>query len=172
MKRSAPMKRSGFKRKPFKVIDVSHNLQEVNTSPERVRGVDIDRVHFGRYGSNEVHAPQPKEPDPVRSEPYRRLVAGLRCIRCHIATYSQAAHPNVGKAKGEKASDLECFPLCCARPDIEGCHYAHDQHKLFARGERGDIEAGWGASTRLALLIQAQDDPHTAKVLRSVGLLP
>jgi len=63
---------------------------------------------------------------PARSEAYRRWIASLPCIVCGIEGYSQAAHPNQGRGLGQKASDLECFPLCCVRPGHMGHHQEHD----------------------------------------------
>ncbi len=60
------------------------------------------------------------------SRPYRMFVASQECFGCGIEGYSQAAHENVNKAKGMKASDERSFPLCCTRPGKIGCHYEHD----------------------------------------------
>jgi len=62
----------------------------------------------------------------VRSESYRRWVATLPCIVCRIEGYTQAAHPNHGRGLGQKASDLDCFPLCGPRPGHIGHHTEHD----------------------------------------------
>ena len=64
--------------------------------------------------------------NPVRSESYRRWIATLACMACGIDGYSQAAHPNQGRGLGQKASDLDVFALCCARPGHMGCHVMHD----------------------------------------------
>lgn len=78
-----------------------------------------------------THKTYPKEA-PVRSESYRRWVASLPCAGCGVEGYSQAAHPNRGKGMAIKASDLLCFPLCCDRPGVVGCHTAHDQRRRGA----------------------------------------
>lgn len=57
---------------------------------------------------------------------YLRWVASLPCVACGIEGYSQAAHPNQGRGLGQKASDLDTFPLCCVRPGHMGCHQMHD----------------------------------------------
>lgn len=93
---------------------------------------------------------------PVRSEPYRRLVAALPCVMCGIAGYSQAAHPNTGKAKGMKQSDADCFPLCCTRPGINGCHFDFDQHRLFSKAARPVIEQAWAADTQRRIRASGQ----------------
>jgi hypothetical protein len=87
----------------------------------------------------------------VRDERYRRLVASLPCILCGVEGRSQAAHPNVGKAKGAKADDLLCFPLCADQPGTLGCHARFDQHQLFPRDMRASIEARWAQQTAEAI---------------------
>lgn len=52
-------------------------------------------------------------------------------MRCKIQGYSQAAHIGglkEGKGTGKKVDDSLCFPLCCDRPDVQGCHSKHDQY--------------------------------------------
>lgn len=85
---------------------------------------------------------------PERSEAYRRLVALFACKGCGITGYSQAAHPNTGKAKGLKADDRLCFPLCCIRPGIEGCHAKFDQYRLFGKAVQAELEPVWAADTQ------------------------
>lgn len=87
---------------------------------------------------------------PVRSEAYRRRVAALPCIRCGIGGYSQAAHgPALGR--GIKASDKGCFPLCCDRPGIVGCHSLYDGYKLGDVFYRYGFAAEWAEKTRKRL---------------------
>ncbi len=85
---------------------------------------------------------------PVESERYRRLVAMLPCKLCGIDGYSQAAHPNTGKGTGTKTDDRLCFPLCCDRPGVRGCHPQFDQHALLSKTTRRAVEPAWGADTR------------------------
>jgi hypothetical protein len=92
----------------------------------------------------------------ARSEPYRRLVAQLACKACGIQGYSQAAHPNSGKAKGAKADDRLCFALCCDRPGTKGCHARFDQYELGGRHAQSLIEKAWGADTRRQITAQGQ----------------
>jgi len=99
----------------------------------------------GTY-SGGTTAPQPKAPAPVRDEAYRRWVASLPCFECRIAGYSNAAHPNSGKAKGVKLSDAACFPLCVDRPGVKGCHPKFDQYELVPRAAMPEYESralGW-----------------------------
>ncbi|MBH2008302.1 MAG: hypothetical protein I8H71_01245 [Xanthomonadaceae bacterium] len=84
----------------------------------------------------------------LEHEGYRRLVALLPCKACGIASYSQAAHPNTGKGMAMKTDDRLCFPLCCARPDIEGCHILFDTGRLLDKAARRAVEPAWGADTR------------------------
>lgn len=93
--------------------------------------------------------PKPKE-RPVRSETYRRLVAALPCAHCGVHGFSQFAHANEGKGMAMKTDDRLGFPLCCQRPDIEGCHAAFDQYRLLPGGRHGHAAAArsWGAQAR------------------------
>ena len=80
---------------------------------------------------------------PVRDEAYRRFVAGLPCFACGVQGYSQAAHPDQGRGLGQKASDRDVFPLCCARPLIVGCHATHDSLIGMTLAERRAREADY-----------------------------
>lgn len=112
----------------------------------------------------------PKAPKPVRSEPYRRLVASLPCIRCGMEGASQAAHANSGgKAKGAKNCDLTCFPLC--HVGANGCHAAWDQYKCGGRDAQAELEPIYADATQTVLLAHARHDLSIARVLRAVGLL-
>lgn len=89
----------------------------------------------------------------VRCEPYRRAVAGLRCIHCGVLGYSQCAHANTGKGAGIKACDLQSFPLCTVHPGpdgtlVQGCHERFDQGALFSKVVRRTLEPAWIADTQ------------------------
>lgn len=127
------MKRSGFARKVY-VRAPAAPLRRVERS-----GV-IARITCPA-------APVAKE-SPVKHEGYRRLVAAYPCKNCGIWGYSQAAHPNAGKGMGMKTDDRLCFPLCCDRPGVRGCHSAFDQGAAFSKEGRRLIEQAWGADTR------------------------
>ena len=90
--------------------------------------------------SGTTAGPAPKAPEPVRDEDYRRWVASLPCYECRIHGYSQCAHPNSGKAKGKKQSDAGCFPMCCDRPGVKGCHSRFDQYEIVSRAEMPQYE--------------------------------
>lgn len=90
--------------------------------------------------------------NPVRSEPYRRLVALLPCKLCGIDGFSQAAHPNTGKSMGAKTDDRLCFALCCDRVGVQGCHAQFDQGALLSKDARRAIEPAWGADTRRQII--------------------
>ena len=92
----------------------------------------------------------------ARSEAYRRLVAAMPCRSCGIQGYSQAAHPNSGKAKGAKADDRFCFALCCDRPSVKGCHARFDQYELGGRHAQALMEQAWGADTRRQITAMGQ----------------
>lgn len=87
----------------------------------------------------------------VRSEPYRRLVAALPCIKCGREGYSQAAHvPPSGKSM--KQSDLDTFPLCCTRMLEIGCHVEFDQYIMFDSDRAREQGAAWAAQTRARII--------------------
>jgi hypothetical protein len=84
---------------------------------------------------------------PLRSEPYRRLVAAMACKSCGIQGYSQAAHvPPDGR--GLKQDDRLTFALCCVRPGIAGCHQDFDQWRMFPRAMAVTVGQAWAADTR------------------------
>lgn len=95
---------------------------------------------------------------PVRSESYRRWVAKFPCFGCGIEGYSQAAHPNYGKGLGAKTSDLDVFPLCCARPGHIGCHQMHDLCLDMDRETRREVEAGF--TMRMQAIARAVGRPE------------
>ena len=77
----------------------------------------------------------------TRSRDYLRYVASHACFSCGLSGYSQAAHPNKGKGLGIKASDLDAFPLCSARPGHQGCHWMMDNTFDMTKAERRELEA-------------------------------
>ena len=109
---------------------------------------ESQRRNASMVALNELFSAPIEKSAPVRSEAYRRLVAALPCKNCGIDGNSQAAHPNTGKAKGLKADDRLCFPLCAVRFNAPGCHFMFDQHQLFPKSERAGIESKWAAETR------------------------
>lgn len=96
-------------------------------------------------------APAPKK-ETLEHEGYRRLVALLPCKNCGIGSYSQAAHPNTGKGQGLKTDDRLCFPLCCDRPGVRGCHSQFDQAALFPKHVRRALEPAWAVDTQRQIL--------------------
>jgi hypothetical protein len=65
----------------------------------------------------------------IRNPDYRRHVACLPCMVCGVEGYSQCAHISHGNhARGMKASDDLCIPLCATRPGMMGCHAMFDQY--------------------------------------------
>ena len=133
-----------MKRSPFKSKAPSY------TKAERVAPVYARltvKVNMPRADGTSANLPKAA---PVRSEPYRRLVASLPCANCGIEGYSQAAHPPP-TGKGIKESDLECFPLCCARPGINGCHADFDQYRLAPKAGMRDLAWRWTGDTQYLL---------------------
>lgn len=118
--------------RPFGKTPPKPKYYEIAREPQRISR----KASF----SGGTTGPAPKEPEPVRDESYRRWVASLPCFECGIQGFSQAAHPNTGKAKGKKLSDDKCFPMCCDRPGIKGCHGKFDRYELVMRWAMADYE--------------------------------
>jgi hypothetical protein len=138
MKRSAPMKRTPFKRptwtpKPCKAIEYQPKPRAAAVAVADTRAKMVVQV--------------PKA-EPARHEGYRRLVAALPCISCGVPAHSQAAHPNTGKGAGMKTDDRECFPLCADMPLMRGCHSLFDQGAVYPKALRRKVEPKWGRWTR------------------------
>lgn len=85
---------------------------------------------------------------PLRSEPYRRLVAAMACIHCGQPGPSQAAHADQGKGAGLKTDDRTCYPVCAARPGLPGCHDAIGGSGAFGKARRRALETRYAALTR------------------------
>lgn len=115
--------------------------------PGRIQGGVFARI-------TDIVVASPKQ-NAIESEPYRRLVAALPCIHCGVWHQSQAAHPPP-TGKGIKEDDRECFPLCCTRPLIPGCHVEFDQYRLIPYDLMREQAAEWGQTTRNT--IQANGD--------------
>ena len=143
------VKRTGFKPRVSKLLtnaDSQRASARVSTDKQAPLYRLTRPVNFEAQA--ERFTPTPKEPERIEHEGYRRLVAQLPCVRCHIEGWSQCAHPNSNKTKGRKADDRECFPLCCDRPGVNGCHPLFDQYKLGPRDWSATFEELWGEWTR------------------------
>ena len=117
------------------------------------------RIQCGVFAhSTELVVASPKH-NAIEHEGYRRLVAALPCIHCGIWHQSQAAHPPP-TGKGIKEDDRECFPLCCTRPLITGCHTEFDQYRLIPTDQMRAQAAVWGIRTR-ALIVASGQWPKT-----------
>lgn len=149
------MKRTGFKPRVSKLLtnaDSQPKSAEVST-----RVTPCYRLTRPvNFSALTTFTPAPKEPERIEHEGYRRLVAALPCSRCGIQGYSQAAHPNTGKTKGRKADDRECFPLCCDRLGVVGCHFMFDQHQLWTADVAEFFELAWGLRTRTTIEVNGE----------------
>ncbi len=122
----------------------------------------------GVYAPAVACRPAPKEPEPVRDEDYRRLVAALPCALCGVIGASQTAHGNRGKGMGMKTSDLTCFPACHA--GANDCHGMWDRY-AFGRDRQAAREPELAVRTQLTLIAQAVTDPKTRRILVRVCLI-
>ncbi len=153
-----PMKRTGFKRRELAQaapIDRDQRLAERAARQMATASASPDNV---ATGPNATQAAPVEKENPLRSEPYRRLVAELPCAHCGIAGYSQHAHENDGKGKGMKVDDRRAMPLCCTRPGIEGCHAAFDSYRLLPGGRDAHHAQGraWAQQTRTRIYESGQ----------------
>ncbi|HKR45463.1 MAG TPA: hypothetical protein VJU59_38310 [Paraburkholderia sp.] len=73
-------------------------------------------------------------------------------MNCGVEKYTQAAHMNLGKGQGIKASDAALAALCCDRPGMRGCHALLDQGGIFTKAERRAFELEMVAKTYIALM--------------------
>ena len=105
----------------------------------------------------------------IYSEPYRRLVAAMPCINCHIEGYSQAAHPPP-TGKGRKEDDRLTFPLCCTRPGVTGCHADFDQYRLVPAADMRSLAGHWGTETR-QIILEAGHWPKNLPKLDTLELI-
>ena len=170
-----PMKRTGFKRKqPAAIIktatlgpstfaadkynaDREQRLAERAARAMATASASPDNVVMTEPSLIYLIGPIEKD-SPLRSEPYRRLVAALPCAHCGIEGYSQHAHENDGKGKGMKVDDRRAMPLCCTRPGIEGCHAAFDSYRLLPGGRDAHHAQGraWAQQTRTRIYESGQ----------------
>lgn len=137
------LRRTGFARKVYEP-----------PPPAPLRPVERRGTYAGRVSLVLV----PKD-EPVRSEPYRRLVAARACKACGIQGYSQAAHvPPDGR--GIKQDDRLTFPLCCTRPGVTGCHVEFDQWRMFPRADAVAMGLRWAADTRAGIEAEGNWPPR------------
>lgn len=154
-----PMKRTGFKRRGqanpqavgFSELAAEYTLNREQRIAERalraIKSACPTPAHI-KMGPNSTPTAPIKKDHPLRSEPYRRLVAALPCAWCGIVGYSQHAHENAGKGARLKVDDRRAMPLCCARPGIEGCHIPFDQYRLVPGGRDAHNELGRAMADR------------------------
>jgi hypothetical protein len=106
--------------------------------------------------------------NPVRSKLYRQTVAALPCVNCGIWGYSQAAHPPP-TGKGIKESDLDCFPLCCVRPGITGCHQDFDLYRLITPEYMREQASQWKAETQAKIKAAGEWLPEWEEPARNMS---
>ena len=157
LRRKLPPKReatqSTYTPRPRAVARPMTLAEQVADAQREVASWSEKRKSAQLEGDDGRFKPRPKSA-PWRSEPYRRLVAALPCIRCRIEGYSQAAHADYGKGMATKTGDETCYPLCGPRVGEPGCH----EHvgRVLARENRRSLEAGWGRLTRSRLRAAAE----------------
>lgn len=157
--------RRPFKTKsPWPVAGATNHDREERLAQRAARAMDSARATAGLactsivvMGGASTGLVVPKA-EILECKAYRRVVAALPCIWCGICGFSQHAHLNLGKGMGLKTDDRTGFPLCCARPGIEGCHIPYDQYRLMEGGRDQHRAYGleWGRITRHTILESGQ----------------
>lgn len=148
MKRGAPMKRTSFARRAAGAASTPAITREERLASRAARAMaEVVPTASSIAPITAACAPVLKA-TVVRSEAYRRAVAGLPCMSCGVPGISQCAHANTGKGMGTKACDLRSFPLCACQPGRQGCHARFDQGALFPKLARQAIEEAWIADTQ------------------------
>ena len=158
MKRAAPLARTPFKRKNS---SLSTSLKGAENTPQKHPKSHASKalaaiINVVKNQPKTATSAPPSVPvfrrsipksQPVRSAAYRRVVASLPCVICGVPGYSQAAHGSgvgtaVCKGMGLKSCDLTCFAACVT------CHHQLDQHALFTKAARHQLEPVWAADTQ------------------------
>ncbi len=133
MKRGAPMRRTGFKRKPLQPMErAATDLAGGEVKMRALLSVWRPPVIFASR-ADVAPVVQPKA-QVLRSESYRRYVASFPCFDCGAPPPSQCAHANEGKGLAMKVCDSRTFPLC------PGCHEALDNSRGLTREQRRETE--------------------------------
>lgn len=136
MKRSAPLKQTGFKRKTFQ-----------RTASPVIGMAPGATAHVRMAPVTSRLVVQPKS-EPAEHEGYRRLVAAMPCFFCRIIGFSNAAHADQGKGMQIKSDDRTCYALYVDRPGVVGCHTAIGASAAMTKQERRELEERAGAYTR------------------------
>lgn len=145
MKRSAPLKRSGFKparpARPVKTIDYT----------PRPRAAAV-AVHDGKA---RLVVPVPKQ-QPIQHEAYMAAVRKLPCYRCGIAGFTQFCHADEGKGERIKSDCRLGWPGCGPHPDatgrlLPGCHYEVGSTGMLGKAGRRAFEKQAGHATRATI---------------------
>lgn len=143
MKRSVPMKRSGFKRKAIE--PKACKTYEVYTP--RPRAVAV-AVHDGKA---RMAVPVPKQ-QPIQHEGYMDAVRTLPCYRCGIVGFTQFCHADEGKGQGIKTDCRLGWPGCGPHYEggmlVPGCHYVVGSTGALGKMARRRFESEAGAHAR------------------------
>lgn len=135
------MKRSGFKRKTVERAPTVH----LPIPPAQRRNAVFARM-------DAPAAPPVEKDNPLRSEPYRRLVAAMPCAHCGIHGRSQAAHADFGKGAHIKSDDRTCYPACAPRVGYIGCHALIGMTGSMPRSQRRALETAYAEQTRAEII--------------------
>lgn len=131
MKRSAPMRRTPFRRRApgAEPASVSREIDDAVRSLAEIAARKPTRppARMARLLSSEPARPVPK-PETFRSEAWLAAVRSIPCVHC--GGPAEAAHRNEGKGGAIKVDDCLAAALC--RPE----HTRVDRGKDLSREER------------------------------------
>jgi hypothetical protein len=138
--------RTGFKRPAYERTRTVHT-----PIPEHLR-------RSASFSKADTMAEPVEKGNPLRSEPYRRLVAAMPCAYCRREKHSQHAHTNANKGKGIKNDDRDAMPLCADGYGLPGCHTLFDLYRLIPGGREAHVAQGavWSAQTRAQIEASGQ----------------
>jgi len=142
LRRSGPLRRTGFKRPTY--------VPPPSPPVTRGGGGVIRRIDDAPITIQKENV--------ITSLAYQALVRKLPCARCGIVGFSQFCHSDEGKGIGIKTDDRRGWPGCGPHLEggqmVNGCHWFVGTSGSLKQAERRELEARMSAETRLQILRQ------------------
>jgi hypothetical protein len=143
MKRTAPMRRTGFK--PKALAPRAERRMDGYT----VKGRAPARALATRpAAASTVTRAMPKE-RPLQHEGYMAVVRRMACMHCNKPGPSQFCHADEGKGERIKSDCRKGWPGCADEPGRLGCHSLIGTARIYPKEQRRAIEADMGKRTRM-----------------------
>jgi hypothetical protein len=143
MKRSTPLKRTGFKSK----LPPRREAKQIDYTP-RPRLVVVGAP----AANSSTFNPQPKAA-PIQHAGYMAAVRTLACARCGWFRKGsiQFCHADEGKGLALKTDCRLGWPGCGPHDGLPGCHWIVGTSGKLSKAERREFEANASASTRASI---------------------